>query len=239
METIHRIQKKVIRILFGDLEAYKLKFMTCARTRSLENQILGEEFFRREHTKPLFREQNILTVQNLYSLHCFMETFKILKFHSPISLYNQYTFSNRSSLTYTSLLPPKPGSHFFHKSSTLWNIIRGKFKINDLSLSTNSIKERLKLAIHKNQHTHHDTEWIPTWLWYLQGLMLILSNFAPLTSVLKSFLIVYRSHRFWNNPVLLYTNKFMIGLLRLPCCIFVDVIFIFNECQNFELHVVF
>ena len=151
-----------MRILFGDIEAYKLKFLTCARTRSVENQILGEEFFRREHTKPLFKEHKILVVNNLYSLHCFMETFKILKFHSPISLFNQYTFSNRSSLTYTSLIPPKPGSHFFHNTSKIWNTIRAKLKINDLSIGTNSIRERLKLALHKNQHLHHHIEWIPS-----------------------------------------------------------------------------
>ncbi len=91
MESIHRIQKKVLRILFGDLDAYKAKFMTSARTRPIEQQILGEEFFRREHTKPIFKSQNILSVNNLYSLSCFMETFKILKFHSPISLFNQYS----------------------------------------------------------------------------------------------------------------------------------------------------
>ena len=162
LEPIHRIQKKVLRILFGDLEAYKLKFMTSARTRPLEHQLLGEEFYKREHTKPIFKNENILTVSNLYSLHCFMETFKILKYHSPISLFNQFTVSKRSCLTHISLIPPKPNTHFFYNSARIWNIVRGKLNIHDLSLSNFSIKERLKKAIHSNQHFHHEIEWIPS-----------------------------------------------------------------------------
>ena len=137
--------------------------MTCARTRCLEKQKLGEEFFRREHTKPLFEDQDILTVKNLYSIHCFMETFKILKYHIPISLFNLYTMSNRSCLTYISLIPPLDHSHFFYNSSIIWNTIRSKLNIHDLSGNTQSIKERLKLAIHRNQHNHHHIEWIPSY----------------------------------------------------------------------------
>ena len=37
-------QKKCIRILFGDTEAYKNKFMTCARSREYGSQILGDIF---------------------------------------------------------------------------------------------------------------------------------------------------------------------------------------------------
>ena len=33
LDKIHKIQKKVIRIMFGDTEAYQDKFKTCARTR--------------------------------------------------------------------------------------------------------------------------------------------------------------------------------------------------------------
>ena len=171
MESIHRIQKKALRILFGDLEAYKMKFMTSARTRPLASQTLGHEFFKREHTKPLFKEQNILVVNNLYSLHCFMETFKILKYHSPISIYNQYTFSNRTCLSYISLIPPIKNSHFFRNSSNIWNTIRSKLSITDLSSSTFSIKDKLKDALFKNQHSHSDLEWIPSFDYNLSKLV--------------------------------------------------------------------
>ena len=170
MESIHRIQKKVLRILFGDLEAYKKKFMTCVRTRPFLSQTLGHAFYEREHTKPIFRDQNILVVNNLYSLHCFMETFKILKYHSPISIFNQYTFSNRTCLSYISLIPPLKYSHFIYNSSTIWNTIRSKFSITDLSSSTFSIKDKLKKALLENQHIHHDIEWIPSFDYNLSKL---------------------------------------------------------------------
>ena len=41
---------------------YKNKFMTCARSRSKEQQILGAEFYELEHSKKLFNENNMLTV---------------------------------------------------------------------------------------------------------------------------------------------------------------------------------
>ena len=45
LEPLFITQKKCIRIMFGDNEAYKNKFMTCARSRSKEQQILGAEFY--------------------------------------------------------------------------------------------------------------------------------------------------------------------------------------------------
>ena len=48
-------QKHRIRILFGDKEKYLEKHRTAARTRPRDLQILGSDFFKREHTKPLFK----------------------------------------------------------------------------------------------------------------------------------------------------------------------------------------
>ena len=53
-----------LRILFGDKEAYLNKFKTCARARGIENQYLGQEFYRRENSKPLFNGNNIINVRN-------------------------------------------------------------------------------------------------------------------------------------------------------------------------------
>ena len=53
-------KKKCLRILFGDKEAYLNKFKTCARARGIENQYLGQEFYRRENSKPLFNRNNIM-----------------------------------------------------------------------------------------------------------------------------------------------------------------------------------
>ena len=81
-------QKKCIRIIFGDTEAYLEKFRTCARTREYGSQKLGVEFYEREHSKPLFVTHGLLCIQNLYRYHCILETYKILKYRQPISMYS-------------------------------------------------------------------------------------------------------------------------------------------------------
>ena len=45
LEKLFIIQKKCIRILFGDSEKYNDKFCTCARARPLGEQILGSKFY--------------------------------------------------------------------------------------------------------------------------------------------------------------------------------------------------
>ena len=160
LTQIHKIQKKALRILFGDIEAFKNKFKTAARTRPLENQVLGESFYVKEHTKPIFKKQGILAVQNLYFMHCFMETFKILKFRLPSSLLAHYSFSNRKYLTYIKIIPPKPDNQFIYKSSIIWNTIRSQLQLDDLSISSDTVKNRLRNALHRNQHLYHDTEWL-------------------------------------------------------------------------------
>ena len=65
LNPIFVTQKMCMRILFGDKATYLDKFKTCVRTRSIDAQKLGEEFYTKEHTKPLFNERNILVVQSL------------------------------------------------------------------------------------------------------------------------------------------------------------------------------
>ena len=43
--------------------------------------------FTKEYTKPLFKKHNILSIFNLYPYFCLNETYKILKFRTPYSLY--------------------------------------------------------------------------------------------------------------------------------------------------------
>ena len=139
ISPIHKLQKRVLRILFGDTDAYYDKFRTCARARPLSEQTLGSEFFAKEHTKPIFKTQSILCVQNLYSYHCFLEVFKILKLHLPTSLFEQYQQSRRSYLTHLQLLPPRPSTDFIYRSSIIWNSIRPKLELNDLSVSISQV----------------------------------------------------------------------------------------------------
>ena len=152
----------MMRILFGDTEAYKEKFRTSARVRSTESQILGEEFYRKEHTKPLFKKHSILAVQNFYHYHCFMEIYKIIKLRSPTSILAHYEFSKRTCLTYTKILPSSPDNHFIYKSAIIWNTIRAKLCINDLSISTATVKNLVRKSLIANQHFYHEIEWFPT-----------------------------------------------------------------------------
>ena len=55
------VHKHCMRILFGDKQAYLEKFKTCCRTRPFDMQKLGAKFYEREHTKPLFHKNSILT----------------------------------------------------------------------------------------------------------------------------------------------------------------------------------
>ena len=153
------IQKKCIRILFGDNNAYINKFKTCARIRPIGNQILGKEFYTKEHTKPIFKKYEILTVKNLYSYHCFMEIFKIIKFKCPTAIHSLFKFSNRANSQV--IITPDPSNHYTYKSSVLWNTLHSKLLL-DSSKSLSTTKKRLKFALIKNQHEHHEIAWLPS-----------------------------------------------------------------------------
>ena len=162
LDKLHKVQKKMIRIIFGDTDAYKDKFRTCARSRPFGEQTLGAQFYMKEHTKPLFDRHNILTIQNLYYYHCFLDVFKILKYQSPVSLHSSYTFSKRKYLTYITLNPPNVSNHFIYRSSLIWNTLRQKLDITDLSTRTGTVKNILKQKLHNNQHRHDKLEWLPS-----------------------------------------------------------------------------
>ena len=162
LDVIHKMQKKVIRILFGDLEAYKEKFRTCARSRTLEKQVLDNVFYTKEHTKPLFEKHNILAVHNLYIYHTFMEVFRILKTQTPICLHSQYNISTRKYLTHIKINPPKPSKCFIYRSSVIWNILRQKLDLTCMSTNASIVKNNLRTLIHTNQHIHDAQEWLPT-----------------------------------------------------------------------------
>ena len=44
----------------------------CCRTRPFDMQKLCAKFYEREHTKPLFHKNGILTYKNLYNYHVYM-----------------------------------------------------------------------------------------------------------------------------------------------------------------------
>ena len=156
IQSLWTTQKQCIRILFGDREAYREKFNTCARTRPHNQQILDNEFYIPEHTKPLFESNKILSVQNLYTYHCFMETYKILKFRQPMSLFNKFKISERKP---TLLIAGLPSQKFTDRTTSIWNCITPKLKLLDLSPKVSSMKSIIKKAIFQNQQAELPLEW--------------------------------------------------------------------------------
>ena len=118
-------QKRCIRILFGDLNAYLDKHATCARARPYTKQRLGAAFFEKEHTKPIFNRLQLLTVQNLYKYHCISEIFRIMKFRTPYSLYSTIDSSKRD--TSNVIILPRKTNTFLYIASKLWNSIHNGF----------------------------------------------------------------------------------------------------------------
>ena len=151
-------QKLCIRIMFGDNEAYRDKFKTCARTRPILEQKLGKDFYEQEHTKPLFKKHSLLTVHNLYHYHCINEGFKIIKYRTPISLYDSFRISTRPGKG-TLILTPECSPTFFYNSGLRINSTRKKLEMPDFSVSASNLKSKLKLSI-LAQQSWGDDSWV-------------------------------------------------------------------------------
>ena len=146
--------------MFGDKAAYLEKFKTCVRMRPFDNQKLGSDnFYIKEHTKPIFNSQTIFTAQNLYHYHILFETFKIIKTHTPISIYSSLTLSQRKE---TLFIIPSHSQNFLYKASSLWNTFKATLpahEICDFSVTFSSTKARIKETLLRRQQIGDKTEW--------------------------------------------------------------------------------
>ena len=155
------LQKHCIRILFGDLKAFLDKHSTCSRTRAFEYQKLGHEFYCKEHTKPLFYKQQILSFKNLYNYQICIETLKILKFKYPLCLHRLFTLSPRNN---ENLLLARPRQSLFVSIRLhIWNscvklITQGE-KIFDTNIA--SFKTKVKKTLLEIQNAFDENEWYP------------------------------------------------------------------------------
>ena len=159
MKSVFTTQKHCIRMMFGDNDAYLEKFRTCVRTRPVEDQQLGSEFYTKEHTKPLLNAHDIFTVQNLYNYHTVLDTFKILKTHTPISLFSCLTISQRKQ---TLLIPSQNPHSYAYKASTTWNSFRAVLpagEINDFSVGFASMKNKIRQLLLNHQKIGDRVEW--------------------------------------------------------------------------------
>ncbi len=132
-----------------------------------------------EHTKPLFNEQNILSLHHLYLYHTFMETLKIVKFNTPMSIHNLLKFCPRSEkllLMVPLVRTDVSQQNFLFKSTKVWNelfeqvfekceasesglIIPGSTKNSYLSVSTGHIKNKLKKILLEKQKSGNLESW--------------------------------------------------------------------------------
>ena len=128
--------------------------MTCARSRPFKSQHLGAEFYIKESTKPLFTENKILAVENLYRHRCLLELFKILKSRVPYSLFSCFNLSNRKD---NLLITPYPTNQFVYKSAWLWNEFRKITSLNFTS-SCSSVKNVLKKSLLSAQ-SRYGSDW--------------------------------------------------------------------------------
>ena len=142
--------------MFGDKEAYLNKMCTSARSRSLEDQKLGQDFYEKEHTKPLFKLNNLLTVHNLYKYTCLSEMFKIIKLEQPCSMLSLFHRSPRKPEYF---ITPFPSSSFIYQSTYMWNNCRKPANGITFSSPTNLVKSILKKCLLQLQSSHGAEEW--------------------------------------------------------------------------------
>ena len=175
------IQKRCVRLLFGNQFSFDHAeyYETCARVRSYDENMAPKNYCL-EHTKPLFNKYNMLCLDNLYKYHTFMELFKILKFHIPISLFDLFILSSRGEkpiilLPHVNLDTTK--RNFVFSSSVIWNklfgkvfdrctaqpsglVIPGSDANSDLAASLGVIKNRLRSLLLADQKQGDVIEWL-------------------------------------------------------------------------------
>ena len=172
LEKIFSIQKRCIRLLFGKNLNYDHKefYETCARARTIDEHKATRDYTL-EHTKPLFNEKEILNLENLYLYHTFMETFKIMKFSTPISMRNLIKLLPRSEKLKVEVPLARldvSQQNFAFKCSQIWNnllpevlekckpsengvIIPGSASNSDLAASSSFVKRKLRNILLSHQ----------------------------------------------------------------------------------------
>ena len=180
LNKIFSIQKRCVRLLFGKQFTFDHHefYLTCARTRSFDEQMEPKDFCL-EHTKPLFNEHNLLSLKNLYEYHIFMETFKILKHKTPISICNKFNLcpkNNKLLLMIPRVRLDVSQQNFVYQATQIWNerskivfnrcdpeisgiVIPGSSENSDLGASVSVIKSKLKTHLLESQKIGHSTDW--------------------------------------------------------------------------------
>lgn len=188
LEKLFRIQKRCIRILFGEIPSFDHPefYETCARTRTYEEHMSPKNFVL-EHTKPLFNKHSILSLRNLYIIRSMSELFKLVKYRSPICLFSSFqlsSFTNRHKMVLPQCTLGISMNNFVYGASSIWNkyidnifskpeltqmkdskgnlvelIIPGLTLNSDFTCTVSIFKRRLKQMLFSSQKSGNPNEW--------------------------------------------------------------------------------
>ena len=137
------------------------KYNTCARTRPYGEQFLTSKFYMKEHTKPLFNANRILTVQNLYGYTVVIELIKILIFRHPKYLLETFKLSSRNNTNRNLIiLSAHNNSQFHYQSSVMWNSLSKLLQVHSIhQININVFKSKFKKHLLKQQEIGDEAVW--------------------------------------------------------------------------------
>ena len=132
LNKIFAVQKRCVRLLFGKTTNFDHRefYLTCARARTIDEH-RREKKFGLEHTKPLFNDKGIMSLENLYRYHTFMETLKIFKFYTPSSIHQLFQFlpkNNKLLLKLPLVKLETTKQNFVFIATKIWNDLRQNFR---------------------------------------------------------------------------------------------------------------
>ena len=174
-----------------ELSASDLKqilFFYCPDCSSKDNKLKTMyKDYTKEHTKPLFKKHNILSIFNLYPYFCLNEMYKILKFRTPYSLFELLDLpSDRTGRNLLLKTRAIGGRHeeksFFSQSTRFWNkhhkeiiepsevelhidvskklnLVGTKFAFFDFSTKVSTFKSKLKKLLLHTQSSGNEIDW--------------------------------------------------------------------------------
>ena len=185
LDTLFAVQKRCVRLLFGKRFTFDhLGFYeTCARIRTYQEHTSKRDYSL-EHTKAIFNENKILSLQNLYSYHSTLEVLRIMKFRQPISLFELLEVGDRKSCLNLKIPKISKNKHmheFSFSSAKIWNkivgnlfdtnkpqnsgiVIPGSVPGSDVTIKLSIFKNRLHDSLFKMQKIcvpGRELEWGP------------------------------------------------------------------------------
>ena len=179
------VHDECINLSRSEINQILIYFCPCCLNNDKTLKIVHQDYSK-EHTKPLFKKHDILTIYNLFPYHSLLELYKILKFRIPYSLYELFTYTSqkgsnivirtpigslrcqRQAFTYQAvifwnklhkqiLIPSKVKLHDDYK--TKLNLLDSECIFYDLSTKVTTFKSNLKRILHNTQSNGDEFSW--------------------------------------------------------------------------------